>query len=698
MLDTGNTGFLMRGSIYLPVAAIIGAVLLAAPTGNAETLDRIPVPTRKPALLDKAAPIAASETTNAIATAAGPVSSDLMTGLDALSNKQPAAAIAVRDAMLEGTLDRHILTWAIAVSGQRGVPSFEIADAQRELQGWPGLKSLRANSERALYRENPPAADVLAAFGNTQPETTEGALILARALVATGNADTAAKNLRAIWQRDMLDKDIETKILDEFSGLLTTDNHQRRMVLLLYRNRVEQAERFGDLGKAQSLYRAWAAVSRGSDKAPALIAAVDPAWRKDAAYLFIQIEHLRKQKKYEEAAKLLARMPKDKSALVNPGEWWVEQRVVSRGLLDSGDFRGAYRIAAGHLATEATDIIDAEFHAGWYALRGMEDPATAARHFRRILEVSSRPLSASRAWYWLGRSAEAGGPGDANEYFANAARYPGTFYGQLAAARLGRKTLNVAYPAPTAEDRSRFENREAVRAITRLEGTGHTWRADSIYRALADELTSPGELALLSARAEKTGNHQLSLQIGKIAFGRGIDVAALAFPVGVIPSSANIDGSGKALAYAIARQESAFNPGAISTANARGLLQLMPGTAKGVASRYGLAYSQDRLTSDAGYNATLGAHYLGEQISSFGGSYILTFIAYNAGPRRVPEWLDRYGDPRGKPIDEVVDWIERIPFQETRNYVQRVMENYQVYKSRLGQKADIVEDLRMGRQ
>lgn len=697
-MDTGNTGFLMRGSIYLPAAAIIGAALLAASAGSAETLDRVPVPTRKPVLSDKAAPIATNETTNAIATVAGPLSSDLKAGLDALSNKQPAAAIAVRDAMAEGTLDRHILTWAIAVSGQRGVPSFEIADAQRELQGWPGLKSLRANSERALYRENPPAADVLAAFGNTQPETTEGSLILARALVATGKADTAAKNLRAIWQRDTLDKDIETKILDEFSSLLTADNHQRRMVMLLYRNRVEQAERFGDLGKAQSLYRAWAAVSRGSDKATALIAAVDPAWRKDPAYLFIQVEYLRKQKKYEEAAKLLARMPKDKGALVNPGEWWVEQRVVSRGLLDNGDFRGAYRIAASHLATEATDIIDAEFHAGWYALRGMEDPATAARHFRRILDVSSRPLSASRAWYWLGRSAEAGGPGDANEYFTNAARYPGTFYGQLAAARLGRKTLNVAYPAPTADDRSRFENREAVRAITRLEGTGHTWRADSIYRALADELTSPGELALLSARAEKTGNHQLSLQVGKIAFGRGIDVAALAFPVGVIPSSANIDGSGKALAYAIARQESAFNPGAISTANARGLLQLMPGTAKGVASRYGLAYSQDRLTSDAGYNATLGAHYLGEQISSFGGSYILTFIAYNAGPRRVPEWLDRYGDPRGKPIDEVVDWIERIPFQETRNYVQRVMENYQVYKSRLGQKADIVEDLRMGRQ
>lgn len=688
----------MRGSIFLPVAVIVGAVFLSSSAFSSETLDRIPVPTGKPGTAGKDARIAADETTNAIPTATAPISSDLKAGLDALSSKQPLQAIAVRNTMGEGSLDRHILTWAIAVSGQRGIPSYEIADAQRELQGWPGLKSLRANSERALYRENPPAADVLTAFGSTQPETTEGTLILARALVAQGKNDAAAKRLRGIWQREALDKETETKILDEFSSLLTVADHQRRMAMLLYRNRVEQAGRFGDLGKAQSLYRAWAAVNRGNGKAAALIAAVDPSWRNDPAYLFVQVEYLRKQDKYAEAAKLLARMPKDRDALINPGEWWTEQRIVSRGLLDKGDFAGAYRVAASHLATEATDIVDAEFHAGWYALRGVEDPATAARHFRRILDASNRPLSASRAWYWLGRSAEAGGPGNASEYFANAARYPGTFYGQLAAARLGGKTLNVSYPAPTPDDRARFENREAVRAIARLEAAGHAWRADSIYRALAEELTSPGELAMLSARAEKAGNHQLSLQIGKIAFGRGIDVAALAFPVGVIPSSADIDGSGKALAYAIARQESAFNPGAISTANARGLLQLMPGTAKGVASRYGLAYSQDRLTSDAAYNATLGAHYLGEQIDSFGGSYILTFIAYNAGPRRVPEWLGRYGDPRGKPIDEIVDWIERIPFQETRNYVQRVMENYQVYKSRLGQHADIIEDLRMGRR
>ncbi|OAP40647.1 lytic transglycosylase [Sinorhizobium glycinis] len=685
----------MRGPLFLPVAAILGAAMLASSALANET--RIPVPTGKPGSTGKSARVVASEVTGAIRAAVAPVDGDLKAGLDALSDRNPAEAITIRNRMRAATLDRHILTWAIAVSGQKDIPSYEIAEAQRELQGWPGLKTLRDRSERALYRENPRAADVIAAFGSTRPETAEGAIILARALVTAGKADAAAQHLRAFWLEEALDTDTESKILSEFSSLLAPADHRRRMEMLLYRSRVEQAQRFSELGQAQSLYRAWAAVIRGNGKAAALIKAVDPSWRDNPAYLFVRIEHLRKQEKFEDAAELLALAPKTSNSLVDPGEWWTERRIVSRGLLDKGDFRRAYRVAANHAATESADRVDAEFHAGWYALRGLEDPSTAARHFRKILEASSRPISASRAWYWLGRAAEAGGPGSSDEYFANAARYPGTFYGQLAAARLGRPTLNVTYPSPTPEDRARLEGREPVRAIERLEAAGHGWRAESLYRALAEDLTSPGELAILSARAEKAGNHQLSLQIGKIAFGRGIDVAALAFPLGVIPSDANISGAGKALAYAIARQESAFNPAAVSAANARGLLQLLPATAKGVASRYGLAYSKDRLTTDAGYNATLGSHYLGEQIDTFGGSYILTFIAYNAGPGRVPEWLERYGDPRGKPIDEVVDWIERIPFQETRNYVQRVMENYQVYKSRLGQKADIVADLRMGR-
>jgi soluble lytic murein transglycosylase len=256
----------------------------------------------------------------------------------------------------------------------------------------------------------------------------------------------------------------------------------------------------------------------------------------------------------------------------------------------------------------------------------------------------------------------------------------------------------IGDPQPSAADRQNFARREAVHAIQRLEESGHATRAEILYRDLAEQLTSPGELALLAQMAEKRNNHFLGLRVAKIAVARGLDIGALSHPVGVIPSTADISNAGKALAYAVARQESEFNVGAISGAGARGLLQLMPGTAKEVAKRNGLPFSQSRLTTDAGYNATLGAAFLGEQLGRFKGSYVLTLAGYNAGPRRAQQWVSRYGDPRGKHLDTVVDWIERIPFSETRSYVQRVVENYQVYKMRLSGRFDIAADLVDGRR
>jgi soluble lytic murein transglycosylase len=622
----------------------------------------------------------------------------LKTGLDALSANNAAGALAIRNSLTVGSLDEHILTWAIATSGLSGVPSGEIAAAQRKLKGWPGLSNFRSLSERAMYRENPAAADVIAAFGTTRPQTTEGGIILSRALVATGKSADAKRILRGIWASEALDKGMEDRILTEFGTLFSPEDHKARMDSLMYRARLAQAKRFADMGNAASLYKAWTGVAANAKNAEALLAAVEKPLTSDPAYLFARVELLRRQDKYPEAAQLLQNMPRDSERLLNPSEWWNEQRIIARGLADAGNFAQAYATVSGSVGETAQDKVDADFHAGWYALQALNNPALAETHFRRILEASSRPLSASRAWYWLGRAAEAGGPGNAREFFTKAAHYSGTFYGQLAAARLDIRTLDVTYPKTSDEDRERFVSREAVQAIARLDAAGHDRRSTSLYRALAEELDSPGELALLASRAEAQGDHALSLQIGKSAFSRGVEVAALAFPVGVIPPAADIGGSGKALAYAIARQESAFNPAAVSPANARGLLQILPGTAQGVAKRHGISFRADRLTSDAAYNATLGAHYLGEQIGTFGGSYILTFIAYNAGPKRVNEWIARYGDPRGKPIDEVVDWVERIPFPETRNYVQRVMENYQVYKTRLGETADIEADLRFGRK
>ncbi|MCX8999097.1 lytic transglycosylase domain-containing protein [Rhizobiaceae bacterium BDR2-2] len=675
---------------------VSGALLAGAATASA---DPAADGARAPVQLAQAGPDRSS-ITGAIprpVALPGAVDPKLKSALDALAARRAGEALAIRDTMPANALDRHVLTWAIAVSGQSQVPSGEIIKARTELQGWPGLSNLRRYLERALHRENAPAPLVLAQLEGASPETAEGAVILARALSQSGRQAEAGRMLTRFWTANRLNAAGEDLILDAFPSLLSVEAHKARMDYLLYLGQAEQAKRFATLGKAQSLYAARAAVIQRSPRADALLAAVDPRWKNDPGFLFARIKRLQQQDRFEAAAALLKQAPRDKAALVNPGEWWIEQRIVSRGLLDAGKFRDAYDLAANHSAESATDVTEAEFHAGWYALRALQKPDLAAVHFQRILDASSRPLSASRAWYWLGRTAEAGGKGDAAAFYAKAARHSSTFYGQLASAALKQKRLSIAYPTVTPEDRSRIAAREAVRTIERLTAAGHANRAVLLYHSLAAELTSPGELAILAAQAERGGNHQLSLQIGRIAYGRGIDVPALAFPLGVIPASANIAGSGKALAYAIARQESAFDPAAISSANAQGLLQILPTTARLVAGRHGIAYEPRKLTTDPGYNATIGAHYLGEQIDAFSGSYILTFIAYNAGPGRVPEWLSRYGDPRGKPIDDVIDWIERIPFQETRNYVQRVMENYQVYKTRLGQSADIEHDLRFGR-
>ncbi|UGX87916.1 lytic transglycosylase domain-containing protein [Phyllobacterium meliloti] len=638
-------------------------------------------------------------TTAGIAQPSSPtaIAGSLKTGLDALSSGDVQQALGIRNGLPVNALDRHILTWAIGLSNAPGIPSSEIAHAAAELPGWPGMATFRNNSERALYKENPAPATVISAFGGTPPQTAEGTIILARAFVATGNIARARQVLGPFWRTKKLDDTQEAMILKEFAQVIPREDHLMRMLTMLYEGKAKSAGRVAKLANAEPLYSAFAAVLQKSPDAAKKLADINGSMQSNPAYIFAKAQYLRRQERFKEAADVLATAPRDAASLIDPDAWWVERRVLSRELLDIGDAKRAYTIAAMHSAETPSVAAEAEFHAGWYALRALKDPQTAQRHFARIAEISSRPMSASRAYYWLGRSVEAGAGGNAKDYYSRAARYGTTFYGQLAAAKLGQSSLQLPYPRPSDADRARFAQREAVRAIQRLEDTGYDQRAAMLYTSLSQELDSPGELALLAVMAERKSNHFVALRVGKTAAQRGIDVGALSHPIGAIPTNANISGSGAALAYAIARQESEFNAGAVSSAGARGLLQLLPGTAKEVAKRAGISYSKDRLTGDAAYNATLGARFLGEQIAKFDGSYVLTFAGYNAGPSRANEWVSRYGDPRGKSVDEVVDWIERIPYTETRNYVQRVMENYEVYKSRLYGKAQIESDLTAGR-
>ncbi|MDB5523922.1 MAG: murein transglycosylase protein [Rhizobium sp.] len=623
-------------------------------------------------------------------------SEDLTLGLQALSTRDSLKAMGYRDAMAANSTERMTLTWAIAVSGQVAVPSSELLSARETLRDWPAAGDIDENLEEALYRENADPDQVLAAFADRMPRTAEGAVILARASLAKGDKPRAVRILKSIWHEKTFEPALEDQILDEFGSLIDDTDHRQRMTHLLFAEKLTQAKRFSDMLKADSLYRAFSAVVKKSDDSKALLKAVDKKWQSDPAYLYASIKRLRQTRQYEEAAKLIESMPRDRSMLGDADAWWVEARIVSRGLMDQGMAKAAYALAISHLAVSPDDIAEAEFHAGWYALRGLNDPGQAETHFKNLVSASPKAHDQARGYYWLGRAAAAGGPGDANAFYAKAADYPATFYGQLAAAKLGTPVELGARYNPTLEIQATFAKRPEMQAISLFEQTGEAGRARRLYLALARELDSPSELQALAEIALKNHGPSLALAIGKAALRQGHDPGLAAFPLGAIPDTADISGAGKALAYAIARQESAFNPSAVSPANARGLLQLLPSTAKKVASRYQMAYADEKLIDDPAFNATLGSHYLGEQISKFSGSYILTFAAYNAGPGRIPQWIKRYGDPRGKPIDEVVDWIENIPFTETRDYVQRVMENYQVYKSLLNEPADIAADLTAG--
>jgi soluble lytic murein transglycosylase len=634
-----------------------------------------------------------TQTSTGSTTVVPPVASDtIRQALKALSARKAAEAIRLRDELDPGSIEAQTLSWAIAISGQTAVTSRTIADARAKLAGWPGLGDIEANLERALYREQALEQAQVWLSGRT-PVTVEGTIVLARAETARGDSQRAQALIRHLWHEKTFEPAFETVILDEFGALLSQADHRQRMAHLLFAERITQAKRFAEMTGAQSLLEAFSSVVRKSRDAAARLNSVDAAERKDPLYLFARIKMLRQARRYEEAAALFKAMPTARQHLADADSWWVEARIVSRGLMDMGRADEAYALAAAHRAESPADIAEAEFHAGWFALRAGR-PDTAETHFRKLLAVSSRTHDQARGYYWLGRAAEAA-KRPAKQAFQRAADYPATFYGQMASAKLGIP-IEPGHRYPSLDYAATFAARPEMQAIALLEQSGEAGRARRLYLALAASLDSPVDLQALAEVALSKHGPSLALAIGKAAQRQGHDPGLAAFPLGAIPDSADISGAGRALAYAIARQESAFNPAAISPANARGLLQLLPSTAKRVASRYQMAWAEERLIDDPAYNATLGSHYLGEQIDRFNGSYILTFAAYNAGPGRIPDWIRRYGDPRGLGLDASVDWVENIPYQETRDYVQRVMENFQVYKRLLNEPVDITADMTAG--
>lgn len=605
------------------------------------------------------------------------------------------------EASIGDPVARKLAEWIILRSADNGASVERYHAFITANPGWPSQTFLRRRAEAALWDDRRDDAAVLAWFQNETPLSYKGKLVLGRALLARGDRTNAERLVREAWRDDDLTSSaMESAILDQFGALLRPADHKARMDALLYGSGgYEAALRAAHrLGSDQvALARARIAVSKRASNAKALLDDVPSSLHSDAGYIFSKVQWLRRQERVEEAGRLMLSAPRDPARLYDLDEWWIERRVLARELLDIGDSRTAYLVARD-AALPAKDVYKTqkEFTAGWIALRFLKDPATATQHFARIAERSDNPTALARAGYWLGRAAEASGRSmEARAAYQSAAAHSTSYYGQLARAKLGLPQIEInRAPGSGLRGIERFEMVRAVQLLYALNerDLAIPILADMGDNAEADVLAGLGELA------SRNNDARGMLLLGKAAMNRGLPFDVYAFPSTGLPHyrpiGPEVDPS---VVFAIARQESGFNPSVVSPAQAYGLMQVTPSAAKYVTRKYGATYDLGRLKNDSVYNTTLGAAELGGLLEDYRGSYIMSFAAYNAGRGSLKKWIARYGDPRDPNVD-AVDWVERIPFSETRNYVQRIMENLQVYRARFGggSRLQIEADLHRG--
>ncbi len=543
---------------------------------------------------------------------------------------------------------------------------------------WPGLDRLRANGETAIPEGAVPGA-VLAFFGNEAPQTGQGARALAAALVAQGRTAEAEAMVTEAWLTLTLTDAGQGALLGAYPALLAP-LHQARAEAMLWRGRASDAERMLPLlaDGPRALARARIALIRGNGNATSLIADVPAALRTDPGLAHDRFADLVADGDFTQAMGIVEGRS-DAASLGEPQRWATGRAQIARWLMREGRAPEAYAIASRHALSEGDGYADLEWLAGYLALRYQGDAPTALAHFRRSEAAVTGPISVSRAAYWTGRAEEALGlPDDAAISFARAARFQTAFYGLLAAEKLGLSLDPALVAAPDDWRGAEALRGNLAQGMLLLLAAGERDQALLFALGLARDLDATG-LGHLGALLEEMQEPYIAVLVGKAAAERGIAVPAAAFPIH--PLARGTWPVGADLALAIARRESEFNAGVSSPVGAMGLMQLMPGTAREVAGQLGLPYVAARLT-EWEYNATLGTRYLATLQEMFGTSPVLVAAGYNAGPGRPRQWIAARGDPRHASVD-VVDWIEHIPFTETRTYVMRVSESIPVYRARL---------------
>jgi soluble lytic murein transglycosylase len=596
---------------------------------------------------------------------------------------------------LSDPVARKVVTWAMVDVSSNLLGFYDLDAARISLEGFPRAARRQIAAEKLLETAGKTPQQIVNWFAGREPQSAPGAMALASAYRSLGRQAEASDLIRRWWRDKSFEADVQRTMLTRFADVLTVDDHLRRADVLLYGAQGPAARDVVALLPADKQPAALARISLRSnvDSSYSTLSAEDQA---SPGVAFERAAYLRRQGLESAAIAALPATFPDAVTAEQAERAWDERYRLTLAAIRTGDWRAAYRAAANTGLNSGSDATEAEFYAGWIALKKLNDAEAASRHFAAIERIGSSPITRARAFYWQGRAAEArGDKAGAETFYARGAEHITTFYGQLSAEKLGMRLVLPADPVPTEADRAQFEGRDVVQALRLLADQNQRDLFKVFALHIDDIVPSRAEAALLIDAIRGYGDQDTSMKAARAAAQRGLILADRAYPFRTPPQVAGAPEP--ALVLGITRQESGFDPAVRSGADARGMMQLLPSTAAVVARRMGVSYSASMLY-EPDYNMRLGSSFLGSLVNQFSGSYIMAAAGYNAGPGRPTQWTAMCGDPRAGGQDPL-DFIECIPFSETRNYVMRVMENMQVYRAKLnGGSAPITlsNDLRRG--
>lgn len=674
----------------LPVLAILllgAAVADPLPSGVERKGD---VVTMQPVGDEVAAPDSDAELRTGTVKVLSAADHDLFTrAFEAADRGDWSAALALAQ-QGKNPIARALVQWRYVQDKNSRAP-FEAIDAVlKSHEEWPRRNSIFARAEEALDPATPPAT-VIAWFAGRNPIGATGMIRLGDALIATGKTEWGKKLVREGWAAGSFDLPTELAIVQKDGAHLTPDIDKRRLDNLIWSDQITAARR--EMARVddatQRLAAARIAVRTDPRRAQKALSELSADLAGNGALLFDRARAARKNGDFDPAAELLLRPAVRELFKSHSGAVWAETHIVAREMLKENKPQTAFKLVDGTGMTSGYDFSQAEFLSGWIALRFLKDPQAALPHFAKLDEGVSRPISRARARYWMGRAYEALND-DASAYksYEAASKAPETFYGQLALTRIDatpmlRLTTDKTGPMPPLATFNADDLVKAMRVLADL-GSQNLLRSFALrYQELHPDSGSGKRLA--SALAEM-GFRDVALRVAKVLGYDGVDLPQYAYPVIAVPAYKGPPPAPEAaLVHAIIRQETEFDPQSVSHANARGIMQLTLSAARVNAKRAGLPYRPNALTTDVPYNMQLGMTEFSSYLGNWGNSVIVSAAAYNAGESNARRWIQTFGDPRSAGTDPI-DWIESITYGETRNYVQRIVENLQVYRSRIAGK------------